>query len=34
MSAVEQLSQIPSATRPDLHGAYVSFLGPDPITPF
>ena len=32
MSAVEQLSQIPSATRPDLHGAYVSFLGPDPIT--
>lgn len=32
MSSIQQLSQIPSTTTPDLHGAYVSFLGPDPIS--
>lgn len=31
MEAVTQLSQFDSPTSPDLHGAYTSFLGPDPL---
>jgi len=30
-AAVESLSQIPSESAPDLNGAFVSFLGPQPI---
>lgn len=31
MSAMEKLSVIPSEAMPNLKGAYISFLGPDPI---
>ena len=30
-AAVESLSQIPSESAPNLNGAFVSFLGPQPI---
>jgi len=30
-SAIQQLSQIPSETEPELAGAFVSFFGPDPL---
>lgn len=30
-AAVEELSRIPSETAPDLNGAFVSFLGPQPL---
>lgn len=30
-AAMEQLSQIPASNAPNLKGAYVSFLGPDPL---
>lgn len=32
MGAIENLSAIPAPSNPDLHGAFASFLGPDPVS--